>query len=147
MNPTPSVRYGALQPHGRSIWYTILSMTIVIENVRPWGRAPADILIDGDQITGVVPQGTGSAAERIDGRGLLALPGLINTHAHIDKSWWGMPWVPYGGETTTQGRIAHERAEREKYSIPNADATTGVLREFLRLGTTRVRTQDRKSVV
>ena len=115
-------------------------MAIVVENVRPWGGAPADILINGDQITGVVPAGTGSAAERIDGRGLLALPGLVNTHAHIDKSWWGMPWVPYGGEATTQGRIAHERAEREKYGIPSADATTGVLREFLRLGTTRVRT-------
>src|SRR5690606_37859674 len=77
--------------------------------------------------------------EVIDGGGTLALPGFINAHAHVDKSWWGQPWVSYGGEATTVGRIAHERAEREKLGIPSAEGAGLILREFLRHGTTAAR--------
>ncbi len=115
-------------------------MDLVLTQVRPWGGAPVDIEISGDTITGVVEKSTGSEARTIDGRGLLALPGFVNAHAHIDKSWWGKPWVSYGGEAGTQGRIAHERAERDSLGIPSLDSTVLVLREFLRHGTTRVRT-------
>jgi len=76
----------------------------------------------------------------VDGRGLLALPGFVNAHAHVDKSWWGKPWVSYGGEATTQGRIAHERAHRDELGIPGTDVTLRVLRELLRHGTTAIRT-------
>lgn len=112
-----------------------------LTNVRPWGGAPADVTIDGTGIAAVRPAGdTPPAGEHVDGRGLLALPGFVNAHAHVDKSWWGHPWVPYGGEATTQGRIAHERAERDKYGIPSADVAVTVLCEFLRHGTTATRT-------
>lgn len=115
--------------------------TLILRNVRPWGATPSDIVIDGDLISDVTPVGAEPDSGRVvDGGGLLALPGFVNTHAHVDKSWWGMPWVSYGGEATTQGRIAHERAERDKYGIPSLDATVAVLREFLRHGTTAVRT-------
>jgi len=88
-----------------------------------------------------MPAGTTApGGDRIDGGGLLALPGFVNAHAHVDKSWWGRPWVSYGGEATTQGRIAHERAERDALGIPSVASTTAVLREFLRHGTTATRT-------
>jgi cytosine deaminase len=113
---------------------------LLLADVRPWGGEPVDLLVDGDRIADVVPAGSGVAAERVEGRGLLALPGFVNAHAHVDKSWWGRPWQSYGGEQTTQGRIAHERAEREALGIPSIDATVRVLRELLRHGTTAVRT-------
>jgi cytosine deaminase len=84
--------------------------------------------------------GVGTAGTVVDGRGLLALPGFVNAHAHVDKSWWGKPWVSYGGEATTQGRIAHERAHRDELGIPGTDVTLRVLRELLRHGTTAIRT-------
>ncbi|HZE41723.1 MAG TPA: amidohydrolase family protein [Stackebrandtia sp.] len=111
-----------------------------LTNVRPWGAAPVDIVMSGGAISAV--EAAGSAAPRgepIDGRGLLALPGFINAHAHVDKSWWGQPWVSYGGDNTTAGRIAHERAERGALGIPSPNSTAAVLREFLRHGTTAVR--------
>lgn len=84
-----------------------------------------------------VAAGSGTVVE---GSGLLALPGFVNAHAHVDKSWWGKPWVSYGGEATTQGRIAHERAHRDELGIPGTDVTLRVLRELLRHGTTAIRT-------
>ncbi len=138
--------------------------TLVVENVRPWGGAPTDLYIVDGVFSATRPAGTGhaaqgtpgtgdaarasqagsgaaaSAATVVDGRGLLALPGFINAHAHVDKSWWGQPWEAYGGEATTQGRIAHERSERARLGIPGIEPTEAVLREFLRHGTTATRT-------
>ncbi|QOR69304.1 amidohydrolase family protein [Ruania alkalisoli] len=124
---------------------------LLLRNIRPWGGESVDLTIAGDRITDVAPTGTSAPVREVtgtgeassavvDGRGLLALPGFINAHAHVDKSWWGQPWQPYGGVATTQGRIEHERARREELGIPNVESTVAVLREFLRHGTTAVRT-------
>jgi 5-methylthioadenosine/S-adenosylhomocysteine deaminase len=46
-----------------------------------------DILIRGNRIDQVAPTGSGgTGAEVIDGEGMLAIPGLINTHAHVPMS-------------------------------------------------------------
>ncbi len=42
-----------------------------------------DVLVDADRIAAVGPQLTAAGAEQIDCRGLLVLPGLIDTHAHV----------------------------------------------------------------
>lgn len=127
--------------------------TTVLHDVRPWGGESSDITITDGTITAIDPHTTGTdpaAAStgdpgtedtiHLDGNGGLALPGFVNAHAHVDKSWWGLPWEPYGGEATTQGRIAHERARRGELGIPSAAITETVLREFLRHGTTAART-------
>ncbi|NUT35976.1 MAG: amidohydrolase family protein [Hamadaea sp.] len=114
---------------------------LLVANVRPWGADPVDLTITDGVIAAVAPAAAGPQdGDRLDGRGLLALPGFVNAHAHVDKSWWGQPWVSFGGEPGVQGRISHERAERDKYGIPNVASTTAVLREFLRHGTTATRT-------
>ena len=118
----------------------VYHLGVIVSGVRPWGGDAVDVVIDGGVIADVVPAGTATGDERIDGRGLLALPGFVNAHAHVDKSWWHHSWVSFGGERTTQGRIAHERAERDKYGIPSVDGIVAVLREFLRHGTTATRT-------
>lgn len=111
-----------------------------------------DIEIDGDKITAVLQSESAAArevaqvssaqvssAQVIDAAGMLVLPGFVNAHAHLDKTWWGQPWVRYGGVQSTEGRIQHERAERGRYGIPNLSSTTGLLSEMLRLGTTAIR--------
>ncbi len=114
---------------------------LVIADVRPWGGAPSDLVVDGDRISDVVPAGTAPGSEaRVDGGGLLALPGLVNAHAHVDKSWWGLPWESYGGDGGTEGRIRHERARRDALGIPGVDITRAVLDEMVRHGTTAIRT-------
>lgn len=113
----------------------------LLSDVRPWGGSASDILIEDGKIAAVEPhRADREAAETVDGGGLLALPGLVNAHAHLDKSWWGRPWVGYGGEPTTQGRIAHERAHREELGIPSQESTTALLRALVAQGTTAFRT-------
>jgi cytosine/creatinine deaminase len=113
-----------------------------LKNVRPWGGPAVDLRIESSALVSVASHDPDriASAEDIDGRGLLAIPGLINAHAHVDKSWWGKPWQSYAGETSTVGRIAHERVHRDALGIPGVEATTAVLREFLRHGTTAIRT-------
>lgn len=112
-----------------------------LSNVRPWGGDAVDIVIEDGKIAVIRPAGQ-SAAAGIDGDGLVALPGFINTHSHVDKSWWGKPWVSYSysERPTVEGWIANERVQRDKYGIPNASSSATVLRQFIRNGTTATRT-------
>ncbi|GAB3998138.1 amidohydrolase family protein [Nocardioides marmoraquaticus] len=117
-----------------------LMSDLVISHVRPWGGEPRDLVVSGAAITDVVAPGTGVADRVVDGRGLLALPGIVNAHAHVDKSWWGLPWQSWEGERGVAGRIAHERARRDELGIPGVEITAAVLGEMVRHGTTAVRT-------
>lgn len=116
----------------------------LIRNVRPWGAEPSDIAIGAGRIAAIERSGTAAAdalqASRvIGGRGALALPSIVNAHAHVDKSWWGLPWQSYGGEGGVEGRIRHERARRDELGIPGVGITKAVLDEMVRHGTTRLR--------
>lgn len=113
-----------------------------LRNVRPWGGSAADIRIsDTGEIASIAPAtGDPIGSGEVDGRGLLALPGFANTHAHIDMSWLGFPWQSYGGEGGTEGRIRYERERRGEFGYPSADITKRVLAEFVRHGTTTIRT-------
>ncbi|MCT9821156.1 amidohydrolase family protein [Microbacterium sp. W1N] len=112
-----------------------------VRNVRPWGGEAVDIVVDGDTITALSPAGSHPVTTgEIDGRGLLALPGFVNAHAHVDKSWWGLPWQSYGGEGGTEGRIRHERARRDELGIPSVPITARVLARSVETGTTALRT-------
>lgn len=112
-----------------------------LRNVRPWGAEASDIVVDGETIVAVVPTDPSVEAGDgvVDGRGLLALPGLVNAHAHVDKSWWGLPWQSYGGEGGTEGRIRHERARRDELGIPSPGITAAVLEQMVQHGTTAIR--------
>lgn len=112
---------------------------LVIRNIRPWGSMPMDAVISDGIFVDFAPVGTVVAKASIDGAGHLALPTLVNAHAHVDKSWWGIPWQSYGGAGGIDGRIQHERARRGELGIPSAEVSRKVLQEFVRQGTTLLR--------
>lgn len=115
----------------------------LLSNVKPWGGSVCHFLINDDVIAqryeGDLPVIAGNVPV-VDGGGAIALPGFVNAHAHIDKSWWGKSWQSWGGDPTLDGRIRHERNRRDELGIPSVAVCRRVLQEFLRHGTTRVRT-------
>lgn len=113
-----------------------------VRNIRPWGGPAQDVALADGRIVGIRDADPGTPVQpgEVDGRGLLALPGLVNAHAHIDKSWWGLPWQSYGGEGGTEGRIRHERARRDEIGMPSTTITGNVLEQFVAHGTTAIRT-------
>lgn len=64
-----------------------------VRNVRPWGGPAQDVVLADGRIVGIRDADPGTPVQpgEVDGRGLLALPGLVKAHAHVDKSRWGLP--------------------------------------------------------
>lgn len=66
--------------------------TLVVEGgsvVTPEGVVPADVVVRGEQVAGVVAPGQAEGllvpgAKRVDARGLLVLPGAVDVHTHLD---------------------------------------------------------------
>ena len=117
------------------------SPSLKVTNARVWGGEPTQLLLAGGRVHAVGEAAAQAACDvEFDAGNLLALPGLVNAHAHVDKSWWGKPWESFGGESSTQGRIAHERARRDALGIPSVETTLRGLQQSLLTGTTRMRT-------
>jgi 5-methylthioadenosine/S-adenosylhomocysteine deaminase len=117
---------GAAQPARRAISLVVIGGTVVTQNAAREIVAPGSVAIDG---TDIVEVGAADAiaaryraAETIEARGDIILPGLINTHTHA-------PMVMYRG-------LADDLALMDwlqKYIFP-AEAKT-VSPELVRIGT------------
>jgi dihydroorotase len=57
---------------------------LLLRGIRPYGVGdPVDLLVRGGVIAELGAQLDGAGAERFDGGGLVALPGLVDLHAHL----------------------------------------------------------------
>ncbi len=121
-------------------------MATLIENVLvPGHDGPTTIVVDEGRIASLeapsdAPGDGGATVERIDGAGLLALPGLVDAHAHIDKTLCSGPWVPNPGVGQVSERIAYERRVRSDYGLPNRDYIAALVEKMIAAGTTHIRT-------
>jgi cytosine deaminase len=117
-----------------------MALSLLIINVRPFGRQPVDVLVTDGHIAAIgpaLPAPPDTARE--DGGGALLLPGLVEGHAHLDKTTWGGPWYRNEVGPTRMHRIDNERAWRS-LSTHDADTQSLVLgRAYLCNGTTRIR--------
>ena len=118
-----------------------VSDSLLLRNVRPLGAAPVDLLVTGDCIAAAgvalaVP--AGCVVE--EGGGALLLPGLVEGHTHLDKTLWGMDWYRNEVGTRLIDKIDNERAFREASRHDAAAQSLALAKDFLALGTTRLRT-------
>jgi cytosine/adenosine deaminase-related metal-dependent hydrolase len=97
-----------------------LSSDLLVQNVRPLGGAPADILIRDGRIAAIGPALSAEDAPVLDGAGQLALPGLIEAHTHLDKSLLGLPWYRNEVGPRLIDKIENERAVRKTLPIDPA---------------------------
>ncbi|MFE0145617.1 amidohydrolase [Nonomuraea sp. NPDC059007] len=107
----------------------------------PWGHgAPADILVGDGLIQRVGPALDASAARVVDVTGQLVLPGLVESHCHLDKTLYGGPWVPHSADDTLAGRIGNDLARRAELGVPSVERIERLLRRMSACGTTHART-------
>ena len=96
---------------------------LLVRNVRVLGAEATDVAIRGGTIASVGPAPDGWDGPSLDGGGLLALPGLVDGHAHIDGTLWGQPWRPHASAPGLQGLIDGERAL--KADLPPTEERAG----------------------
>lgn len=105
---------------------------MIICHVRPMGGAPADIAIADGRIAAITPSTEGGPA-------LLALPGLVEGHCHLDKTLWGRPWWRNAIGPDREDRIRNEQLMRGELGMDPFREGKALAEAHLRAGTTRIR--------
>jgi cytosine deaminase len=116
---------------------------LLLTGVRPLGGPARDLLVAGGRIA---QGGEGLAAPEgaavVDGQGQLALPGLVDAHAHLDKTLWGLPWRPHTAGEGLAALIDNEhrgRAELRRRGVTVAQRAAGLLDTYVAAGTSHIR--------
>jgi Cytosine deaminase and related metal-dependent hydrolases len=120
---------------------TIKVAELLLRDVLIWGGGKGDIAIRGGRITAIgaqLPAGVGTQV--IDASGCLVLPGLVDAHAHLDKTLWGTPWQPHQAGPTLLERIENERRVLRELGLSPELQSARLLRRMVACGTTHVRT-------
>lgn len=87
---------------------------ILIRNVRPLGLATTAMLVSKGRIVNIAPQIEAPAAQVEDAKGAIMVPGLVEAHTHLDKTFMGMGWYPNTVGTDLRSMIDNERSERKR---------------------------------
>lgn len=116
---------------------------LLLRGGRPWTPgvplAGADILVRDGRITAIAPDLSAEGVDTVDLAGALVLPGLVESHCHLDKTMFGGPWVPNTGGPTLAGRIANGEGRRDELGLPSADYASNLLGAMVSGGTAHVR--------
>lgn len=114
---------------------------LLLRNVRPLGGDAIDVRVQDGRIASVgpgLPAAPGDAIE--EGGGALLLPGLVESHTHLDKTLWGLPWYRNEVGPRLVDRIENERAFRARTGHDARRQSQALALAFLAQGTTRIRT-------
>lgn len=112
---------------------------LLIRNVRPAGGAITDIFIRQGRIEAIGDTPSSPHATIFDAAGRLAIPGLIEAHTHLDKSFWGMAWQRHAAGPKLMDKIETERRNRRDLQLdPNRQSERLAL-QMVKMGTTFIR--------
>jgi hypothetical protein len=114
----------------------------VIRNVNLGDGSPTDVLVVDGRIAAREPDlDAPEDAEIEDGDGCLLLPGLVNAHAHADKTLLGLPWHRNEGTATSiRGLVEHERRVLAGVDHDPERQSARFVRAAIAAGTTHIRT-------
>lgn len=111
---------------------------VLLRDVRPLGAAATSVLLrDGRfQSFGATDS---PGATILEGQGRLLLPGLVEAHTHIDKTLWGLPWMPCKGGATLRDYIENERRVLKTVPGDPKARSRKLLQHMIARGSTSVR--------
>ena len=114
---------------------------IFIRSASPLGQATTNVRVDDGKISAVGATLVESPQDTvIEAHGCVLLPGLVDAHAHIDKTLWGAAWQPHTAGPSVLDRIDYECSVRETLQLSPAVQSARLLEHMLSRGTTHVRT-------
>lgn len=112
---------------------------LVIRNVRPMAGPATDIVVRDGRITALGAGAETGDAEVYDAGGAIALPGLVDAHAHVDKTTWGLPYRPHTAGPTLRDLTENERRVRGRLGATVTVRAGALLGEYVRNGTSYLR--------
>lgn len=112
--------------------------TLLIRNVRPAGGASTDVLVRDGRIAAIGAGATGGDTA-FDAGGRLMIPGLVEAHTHLDKSFWGMGWHRHTAGPALIDKIETERRNRREFGIEPDRQSGRLVAQMVKLGTTHIR--------
>ncbi|GAA2789277.1 amidohydrolase [Nonomuraea dietziae] len=115
-----------------------MTTELLLRDANLWGTGPADVLIRSGRIAEIGHGLQSCEVEELGGK--LVIPGLVDGHAHIDKTMWGGPWASHASAPGLMGKIRGGQERRPEFGIPSADYIAALLENMITLGTTHVRT-------
>jgi cytosine deaminase len=115
---------------------------LLLKNVRPLEGDTVDVLaVDGTiqkVAAGISPPGPDT--EVIEGENRILVPGFVDCHTHIDKTFWGLPWHRHQAGPRLIDRIENERRLRREMNLSPEIQSENQVRQAIRMGTTHIRT-------
>jgi cytosine/creatinine deaminase len=105
----------------------------------PDSAAATDIVVRDGRIDTVGLAPDGWEGPSLDARGHLVLPGLVDGHAHVDKTLWGLPWRPHSAGAGLAALIENERTGRRGLP-PVSERAAALFETYSAQGTTLIRT-------
>lgn len=114
---------------------------LLIRDVRPMERAAVDVRV-ADGVIREVGAGLrpGPDAEVVDGGERLLVPGFVDAHTHMDKTFYGRPWHRHQAGPSLMDKIENERRLRRELRLDPAEQSANQVRLALGKGTTHIRT-------
>jgi cytosine deaminase len=98
---------------------SVQSFEVVFERAKLADGTVASIGVQSGRIAAISAQTPlGNAARRVDLENMLVVPGLVDGHLHLDKTFIGEAWKPH--QPCTNGFNVHERVAFEKKLLAGA---------------------------
>src|SRR5262245_48636567 len=108
----------------------------IYRNLRQPDGTVIDLSIADGRIAAIAPTGRAAPARAqvVDGDGQLLLPALVESHVHLDKTLWGLPWRPHSAGPSLKDLIANERRVLRALNVPLAKRAGGLLENRIARG-------------
>ena len=116
---------------------------LIISNARLADGRLATVRIVAGIVTAIEPADPGSSAAAsgpavLDAAGDLLLPALVEGHCHLDKTWFGMPWMENETGLGIAERAAYEREVEARIAYPTALRAGRLIEQMVAHGSTRI---------
>jgi len=113
---------------------------LLVTNVRPDGGETADILIRDGRITAIganLPREAGVAVH--DGSNAIAIAPFVESHVHLDKILWGLPWHSINVPPSLRAMIDNEVEIRKHLPWDTEQRAGNLMRQCVAMGSTHIR--------